>query len=128
MLLGTRQLVEQSCLSAVLIAHQRERQLCSVRKRIAAALRVKDAFLAQTGVHCLFLCSFLGSDAWRDGFHGYLSGVGKAEREFIAVDAQFDGIAHRCELHHGDFRAGDHAHIQKVLSEGAFAADTFYGG
>ena len=42
--------------------------------------------------------------------------------QLIAVDAEFDGVAHRGELDERNLRAGNDAHIQKMLSECAFAA------
>lgn len=45
-----------------------------------------------------------------------------AQGQLIAVDAEFDGVAHRGELDERNLRAGNDAHIQKMLSECAFAA------
>ena len=44
------------------------------------------------------------------------------------MDTQFHGIAHRRQLDHSHFRAGNHAHVQEMLSQGAFAADFLNDG
>ena len=48
--------------------------------------------------------------------------IGKAEGQLIAVDTQLHRIAKRRELDERHFRAGDHAHIQKMLAQSAFSA------
>ena len=49
-------------------------------------------------------------------------GVGHAQREFVAVQAKLHGVAHGREFHKRDLRAGNYAHIQKVLAKRALAA------
>ena len=45
------------------------------------------------------------------------------------MNPQLHRIAHRRQLDNGDFRAGNHSHIQKMLTQGAFSADSFdYSG
>ena len=71
--------------------------------------------------------------AARDRLDLDLLRLGKTERQFIAVDLQLHGVAHRRELDERDLRAGDHAHVEKMLAQcadAAHAADdgTFAGG
>ena len=37
--------------------------------------------------------------------------------------AHLNGVAHRCEFHHGDVRLRNESHIQKMLAQRALAAD-----
>ena len=128
-LVGTGQLVEQGGLAGVLIADQREGQFCSIRQGIAAALGMETAFLTETGV-------FRG--ALRDPFFfgGFviqrddadLFRFRQAQGKFVPVDPKLHGVSHGRQLDHRHFRAGDHAHVQEVLAQGAFAADGFNDG
>ena len=128
-LVGTGQLVEQGGLAAVLVAYQGKGQRRAVRQGIAAALGMETAFLTQSGV-------FLGPGQRLFSFGGFRICRGdpdlfrfcQAESQFISVDPQLHGIAHGRQLDHGHFRAGDHAHIQEMLPQGAFSADFFNDG
>ncbi len=84
------------------------------------------AFLAQSRM--INITFFAGRDPGqlRDAFHVDLRGFVQTKRQFVAVDLQFHRVAHRSELHDRDFRTGNHAHIQKVLTKGTFTADTGY--
>ena len=120
------QLVEQRGLAAILVAHQRKGERFVVRQRVAAALGVVFASLAETGVLCgahRFLCEngrFFGGLCRRNAD---LTGVVQPQRELVAVDLQLHRVAHRrvfYQRHHG---ARYHAHIQKMLPQRSRAAD-----
>ena len=49
-------------------------------------------------------------------------GLSQTQRQLVAVDLHLHGVAHGGQLHHGHLRAGDHAHIQKMLAQSALAA------
>ena len=72
-------------------------------------------------IACFFALLF-GSVCGRDRLDRDLVGIVKAQGEFVAVDAKLHGISHRGQLDHGDFGAGDQAHVQKVLPESALPA------
>ena len=46
-----------------------------------------------------------------------------AKGQLVAVNPKFNRVAHRRELDERDLRAGDDAHIQKMLAQRALAAD-----
>ncbi len=54
--------------------------------------------------------------------HAYLFGVGHAQRQIIAVEQKFYGIAHGGTLYGRDPRTGNEPHIEKMLPQGALAA------
>ena len=51
-----------------------------------------------------------------------LAGVVQADRQLIAAQFQFDGVAHGCDLAQCDFNARCQAHVQKVTAKCALAA------
>ena len=123
-LIGAGELVEQRGFAAVLVAHQGEGQLGSVRQGIAAALGMEFALLAQArmgGGPALGrgrgLPDRMGNRQNRD-----LIRVRQAQGQFIPVDAQLDGVAQGSRLDHGHLHPGDDTHIQKMLPQRAFAA------
>ena len=58
--------------------------------------------------------------------NGDLTGLRQPQCQFIPVYLQLHGIAHRRQLYHRHFRAGNDAHVQKMLPKCAFAANTPY--
>ena len=124
-LIGAGELVEERRLAAVLVAYEREGEHRVVRERIAAALRVELALLAEAGV-LLAVLHRLPDVIGRLFFAGLDLDpvrIRKTQREHIAVQAQLHRVSHRGELLHRDLRAGEHAHIQKMLAQRAFTAD-----
>ena len=124
MLVGAGQLVEQCRLAAVLVAHEGEGQQSSVRQRLARALGMELPFLAQARVgRGLAGGTRRGAGGALFAFCDVdLFGVGKAQRQLIAVDAQLHRVAHRRKLDKGHLCAGNDPHIQKMLPQGAFAS------
>ena len=94
-LIGAGQLVEKGGFAAVLIAHQGKGQRGSIGKRIAGSFGMEAAFLAQPGM------------LRRERFFSFAlllrGGLGEGDIDI--------------------FRVRDHAHVQKMLAEGAVAAD-----
>ena len=127
MLVGTGQLVEQGGLAAVLISCQSEGNGLSCRKGIFARLHMVDAAFSQArvvgflGASGMFLCCLFSMYVF-DFFDLDLFGIGKPQRQLIAVDSELHGISHGCQLHQFDFCAGNHAHIQKMLPQASFPA------
>ena len=124
MLVRAGQLVEQRGLAAVLIAHEREGQRRPLRKRIAVSLCVVPAALAEARVlhlrgaaRCAVAVASFG-----DLFRLDLFRVRQTQGQLVPVDLQFHGISHRRQLRDRHFRAGDHPHIQKMLTERSLAA------
>ena len=123
MLVGAGELVEQGGLSAVLVACQGKGQLGSLGQGILIRLYMVFAPLAQAGVGPGF-----GMRHWLAGLPYPLPGfrgtdldllrVRQPEGQLISVDAQLHGVAHGGVFNEGDLRAGDHAHVQKVLAQG----------
>ena len=113
MLLCAGELVEQRGFAAVLIAHQGVSKHGVLRQGAFVLLGVVLARLPQTGVGRI-----PGTDgpkvaaaALGDGLNFDVLRLGQAEGQLIAVDLELHGVAHRGQLHHGDFRPGDHAHV-----------------
>ena len=148
MLVGTGELVEQGRLTAILIACQREGERRSLRQWVAIRLdmvntalakprvvrfrrRARFLFAAASILIFLFLSAFarICRGLWTDGFAGYrvslnFFGVGKPQGQFITMNAKLHRVAHRRQFHQLDFRARYDAHIQKMLPQRAFAADS----
>ena len=57
------------------------------------------------------------------GAYLYLLSVGESQGQFVAVDAQFHRVAEGCELLQRHLCAGNHAHVEEMLTECAFAAN-----
>ena len=123
-LFGARQLVEQRCLAAVLVADQRKRQHGALGQRIAAAFRMETSAFTETEMlahgfrRVRLLPHRIGGR-----FHFDLVRVVKPERQLISVETDLDRIAHRRVLHNFDIGAGNDAHIQEMLAQSAAPAD-----
>ena len=130
MLVGAGELVEQSGFAGILVAHQGKAQNLALRQGIAGALGMKLALLAQTGVEGLPPLGglFLRQLGRFDGLNVDGLSVLQTQGELVPVNAQLHGIAHGGQLHHRDLRPGDHAHIQKMLTQGSFAPDSEHAG
>jgi hypothetical protein len=130
MLPGSGQLVEESGLPAVLVAHEGKCQKAPLRKRRTGPSAAVFIHFTQTGV-VGFFCSLSFGGRLRgsiDAFNINLFRVRKAECEFIAMEPQFHRVAHGSQLDQRDFHSRDYAHIQKMLAERSFAAYFFdYG-
>ena len=124
MLVGTGELVEEGGFAAVLVAHQRKAQHRALRQRIPAARGMEFALLAETRMDGA-PAARRRLPAGRGGFdrlYGDLLRVRQTKGQLIAVDAQLHGVAHGGQLDQAQLRAGEHAHIQKMLPQGAFSA------
>ena len=87
-------------------------------------LDVVLAALAQAGVRGADARPRGGAQAGlRDGLHADVLRVVHAQGERVAAQQQLHGVAHRGVFDQRDLRAGDYAHIQKVLAQRALAAD-----
>ena len=128
-LVGARELVKQRRLAAVLVADERKGQLRPFGKRLARPLWVEAAALAEARMLDGIRRRRLLRAVLRrivHFFHGDLRCVGKAQRQFIAVERKLDRVAHRRVLHDRDGHAGDQPHIEKMLAKRPFAADGLY--
>ena len=128
MLFRAGQLVKEGSLTAVLVSHQRKSQLRPFRQRISAPLGMKFAFLAKPRMLRLpaRLLLFLYARCHR--LHTDLRGIRQTQCKLIAMYVQFDRVPHRRQLHYRNLRPGNHPHIQKMLPQRTFAADTFHHG
>ena len=123
-LVGAGELVKQGGLAAVLVAGKGEGQLLTCGQRRFVRLGVVLAAFAEAGMRCALAAGalrivLLGEPNRGDGDAG---GVGHAQRELVAVQAELHRVAHGRKLHQRNLRAGDDAHIQEVLAQRAFAA------
>ena len=125
MLVGAGELVKQGGLAAVLVARQRKGEGLTLGQGILPLFDVVFAALAKAGViHHFVICRsrrycrglFGGGDA-------DLRGIVQPEGQLVAMDAQFHGVAHGCQLDQRDLCPRDQAHIQKMLAQCAAAAD-----
>ena len=123
-LVGAGELVEEGGLAAVLVAHQGEAQQGALGQGVAAALGVEAAVLAQAGVGPALLPGRgpgLGLASGNGRGDPDPGGVRQPEGQLIAVDAKLHGVPQGGQLHHRELGAGDDAHIQKMLPQGALA-------
>ena len=88
---------------------------------------MESSFLSEAGVLYVFLSGyFFVFFLFIDKGDFDIRGIREPESELVAMDADFHGIAHGGKLYHGDFRAGNHSHIQQMLPQFAFTAHRFY--
>ena len=129
MLVGARQLVEQRCFPAILVARQRKGQRGILRQRVAVSLGVIASPLAQSGmltvrtVGCI--CRRRNS---LDGNDPDLCGVSQTQRQLIVVNPQLHGVAHRCKLDQRYVGSRNQSHIQKMLTQRSLSANCKYAG
>ena len=135
MLIGTGQLVKQCRLTTILIACQCKCQRCSIRKRMLSLLLMIFAAFTKTGMirkapallqSSIFsrLRGFMFGSCLLNFFNLYLLSICQSQRQLIAVKPQFHWVSHRCILHKCYFHARNHAHIQKMLTQGTASADS----
>ena len=124
MLVGTGQLIEQGCLAAVLVSNQGKGQKGVIGKGIFIFLLVILSVLSKSRVirewNLLHPSVLVG--ALLDQLHTDLLGIRQAQGQLIAVHLDLHGIAHRGKLDDRELCSRDHAHVQKVLPEGAVSA------
>ena len=125
MLVGAGQLIEQRGLSAVLVARQGEGQRGLLRQGVFPRFDVEPSPLAQAGMLTVRADLRRRSGRLSDGPDRRdvdLCGVRQPQRQLIAVDPQLHGVAHGREFHQCHLCAGDQAHVQKMLAQGALSA------
>ena len=130
MLIGACELIEQCCLSAVLVPCKSKGKNRSLRKRVTGAFRMKSAFLTETGMVLMLFPGrfFFRSRDLLQRRNADFFRICKTQSKFIPMDLKLHRIPHRSQLDHRDLCAGDHAHIQKMLTQSAFSADLFDTG
>ena len=129
MLIRSRQLIEKRRLAAVLVAYQREGELCSVRERILSLFLMVSSFFTETRVFCLVLTVirfFLCAGAFMDRCYLYLLCIRNTQGQFVPVYAHLDRISHGSKLYELYLRSRYDSHVQQMLTKGAFASDRFY--
>ena len=124
MLVGAGQLVEQGCLAAVLVSDQGKGQKRVIRERVPICLMVVLSILSKSRVirERDFLHPLVLIGALLDQFHADLLGIRQAQGQLIAVHLDLHGVAHRGKLDDRELCPRDHAHVQKVLPQGAVSA------
>ena len=131
-LVGTCQLVKERGLAAVLVAGKCKGQDLVIGQRVFLGFDVIFAAFAITGVR-----DRRAARAFVFRLHRLLAigfgkldflGVCKPQGQFIAVDAQFHGVAHRRKLFERHFGTRDHAHIEEVLAQRAFSPNRLDNG
>ena len=123
-LVRARQLIKQRRFAAVLITRKCKGQRFSGRQRLAG-LHVVLAALAETRVknRARVLRPHRLRYRVANFIDLYFFRIGKAQRQLVAMYAHLNGVAHRCEFHHGDVRLRNESHIQKMLAQRALAAN-----
>ena len=126
-LVGTRQLVEQRRLAAVLVAGQRKgqrRALGQGRARLARVVAGRFAKLAHAGVGHRGVARLAAGGAVGvvHVVHRDLGRVVQAQRQLIAAQLHLHGVAHRGHLAQRHLGAGGQAHVQQVVAQLACAA------
>ena len=142
MLIGSGELVKERRLAAVLVAGQRESQLCAFRERVfLGGIMIAPPF-AKSGMFALDTFAlpvfFIVFRLAAFGLAGHvllillqlhclpgdsdLLRVRDPQCEIISVDHQLHGVSHRRIFHYFDDCSGNHSHIKKVLPESAFSA------
>ena len=80
--------------------------------------------LTETGmggrIYFIDAAVFVGTLA--NGLNIDLACICQTKSQLIAMDLQFHGIPHGSKFDNRDLRAGNHAHIQKMLPESTFTA------
>ena len=132
-LVGAGEPVEEGGLAAVLVADQGEGQGLPLGHGFflrAAGPDVVQSSLAQSGMLGFPDTPLLPADGglFLHRLDLDLRGVLQPEGQLVAVDLQLHGIPHGRELDHGDLRAGNDSHIQKMLAQGSFPANPGYHG
>ena len=124
-LVGARELVEERRLSAVLVADQGKRQRRPGRERIAGAFGMEAAALAEAGVLGLLSGRVFHLRLRRrlGRLHPDLRRVVQAQRQLVAAEHKLHRVAHGRVFDRPHLRAGDEAHVQKMLAQGSLAAD-----
>ena len=124
-LVGAGQLVEQGRFAAVLVPDQSKGEQRAVRKRITGSFWMKTPFLSETGVFRFSGTDFpvLGCGERVEKLNVNPRCIGQPQGQLISVNAQLHRISHGRQFHHGQHRAGDHTHIQKMLTQRALPAD-----
>ena len=124
MLVGTGELIEQRSLSAVLIARKGKGERFGIRQRMLRLSFMGLAVFAETRMFDVFIDA-AGSlpDRRVRRFDLDLLRVRQAQRQLIAVQAQFHGIAHGRQFYHFQDGARGHAHIEEVLAQRALSSD-----
>ena len=136
-LVRTRKLVEECGLAAVLISHQRKRQDRALGQRVTASLGMELALLSQAGMRrlayvgarrCLRLPCLLRWYLVTYVRYVYARGIVQAKGELVPMYAQLHGVPHRRILHQRHARPWNHSHVEEVLPQRTFSADSFYHG
>ena len=87
-------------------------------------LAVVLAAFTQTGVIRVTGAVYadMAAAALPDGLDLDLIGLRQAQGQLVAVYLHLHRVAHGGQLYHRHLRAGDHAHIQKMLAQRALTA------
>ena len=130
-LVGACQLVEQRRLAAVLVAHQGKSQDAPMPAVALGSQRLvclgvgmavaRVTLLAVAWMGYLLPGQNHGGVIHRARFHLDACRLGLTQRQAVAIEVQFHGVAHGGVLHYGDLGSGDEAHVQQVLSQGSFS-------
>ena len=139
-LVGSRQLIEQSRLAAVLVTGQCEGQMVQYRTLVFFIECLGFPFFTQSGMGgFLFLrCCRSLAGSLRNllllGFvlihlaDGDVCRIIQAQGETVALDRKLHGISQGCVLHQRYLLTRDQAHVQEVLTQCAASAHLQNGG
>ena len=88
------------------------------------------SFFAKAGMFKILLTadSLMAAAALFNRFNFNFSRLCKPQRQLIAVDFKFHGVAHRRKLNKRNLRPRNHTHIKKMLPESALSSDFCYDG
>ena len=124
-LVGSRQLVKERGLAAVLVSHQSIGQYSSIRQRIFTFLIVVLTCLTKSrmlrGIDMFYSFVLVGAGGYEFNFD--LSCILKSQCQFIAVYLKLHGISEGREFDNCHLCSRNDSHIQKMLSQSPFSSD-----
>ena len=129
MLVRAGELVEKRGLAAVLVAGQGKGQRSSLWQGVFVVLVVVFSSLTQARVLVFVRLFGCMHERFRFGGFDFDAGrIGLAQRQGVSVDLQLHRIAQRREFGERDYAAGNHAHIEDMLAQRPFPADSGHPG
>ena len=128
-LVGSRQLVEEGRLAAVLVSHESECQSRAFRQGILSLLLVVSALFTEARMLRLilsFIRFILHSGALMYRYYLYLLCIRNTKGQLVPVYAHFDRIAHGSKLYELYLGSRYDSHVQQMLAKSSLSSDRFY--
>ncbi len=127
MLVHACQLVKERGLSAILVTHKGESQYLVLIHRLLFTAIMFAPHFAIARMHILTLQEIFISIGRRFStsdlaarLHIDFRGIVQTQSQLVSLHQKLHRVAHRSILDHGHLSAGNHSHVQKMLSQGSF--------